>query len=531
MGRSRSATRWGAAGLLAAAVLAAGCGRDVPEAATPDAAPNQPVVRPAAWAGRFYPNSGEELAEAVAGYLAEADGPNLPSLRAVVCPHAGYRFSAATAAFAYKPLVGRRIETAVVLAPSHYAAFSGASIPDVTAYQTPLGRMRLSPLARRLAASQPFGHDLPCDRVRRPQGWRTMPIELPPFGQDTPHTWEHSLEVQIPFLQTVAPNAELVPIVYGKTDPRQVASALAGCLDDRTVLVASSDLCHYYPYGVARQLDGLCVRAILDLDVEHMDRHEACGKAPILTLMHLARRFGWRGKLLDYRNSGDTAGQKRSVVGYAAIAFCGALTPAPTQTAPWDPPPQAGRYDADQRRYLLELARRTLRSVVADGNLPAVDANTVPPPLREPRGCFVTLTKSGRLRGCIGHIQPRLPLVLAVMDCARSAALRDKRFDPVGPEELGDIDIEVSVLTVPQPLDFESPVELLARLRPHVDGVVLRVGSRQATYLPQVWDQMSNKLRFMGALSRKAKLPAAAWQRPDARVWTYQAEAFQEGGG
>jgi len=147
----------------------------------------------------------------------------------------------------------------------------------------------------------------------------------------------------------------------------------------------------------------------------------------------------------------------------------------------------------------------------------------------EPKGCFVTLKKNGQLRGCIGHILPQEPLYRAVMDNARSAATRDTRFPrPVQPEELEEIEIEVSVLTVPQRLEFDTPDDLLNKLRPRVDGVVLRIGRRQSTYLPQVWEDLPEKETFLGHLSAKAGLPPGAWQTPETAVWTYQAEAFKE---
>ena len=160
-----------------------------------------------------------------------------------------------------------------------------------------------------------------------------------------------------------------------------------------------------------------------------------------------------------------------------------------------------------------------------------MDAGEVPEKLKEKRACFVTLTIEGDLRGCIGHILPQEALYKAVIDNARSAALHDPRFRPVGPSELARIHVEISVLTVPAPLKFRSPEELLAKLRPHVDGVVLQVGRGQATYLPQVWEQLPEKESFMSHLAEKAGLAADAWRSPAATVLVYQVEAFEEAKG
>jgi AmmeMemoRadiSam system protein A len=181
-----------------------------------------------------------------------------------------------------------------------------------------------------------------------------------------------------------------------------------------------------------------------------------------------------------------------------------------------------------EQKLLLDLARSTLKEVVLKGRLPKPDPDTFPKSLHEPKGCFVTLTKEGALRGCIGHIFPQKPLYVAVMENARSAATRDSRFNPLQPEELDFIEVEISVLTIPQPLAFSSPEELLGKLTPHKDGVVLTVGGRAATYLPQVWEQVRDKVEFLSSLAQKAGQSASAWRNPGTTVMLYQVEAFKE---
>lgn len=178
---------------------------------------------------------------------------------------------------------------------------------------------------------------------------------------------------------------------------------------------------------------------------------------------------------------------------------------------------------------MLELARKTLRGVVTNGELP--ELKEVSPKLAEKRACFVTLTKAGELRGCIGHILPQEPLCQAVMDNARSAALRDPRFPPLRPEEVDQLKIEISVLTEPQPLSYSSPDDLLKKLRPYEDGVLLRVGSHTATFLPQVWAQVPNKVEFLERLSQKAGCAPSAWREKDAGVSIYHVESFEEADG
>ncbi len=491
-------------------------------------------VRQPAVAGLFYPADEKVLARTVDLLLANAPAHSIGRLRGLVCPHAGYEFSGPTAAIAYKTLAGREIQTAIVLGPSHYAWFEGASIPQAEAYRTPLGLVPISEKAKSLAARAPFALESPC-RVQRPAWWNQRPTPPPEPGQDTAETWEHSVEVQVPFLQRVLKNFKLLPVVVGNADPARIAAGLADLLDDKTIVVASSDLSHYYTYEKAQALDKRCVQAICDLNITEMETQEACGKLPVLSLMHLAKLKGWKAQLLDYRNSGDTAGRKDNVVGYSAIAFYEPPLGAAPGGGQSSPPPQGasgkpsqGSLGEAERKLLLALARRTVASVATNGSLPEVASKDLPPRLAEPKGCFVTLTEGGDLRGCIGHLIALEPLYQAVIDNARNAAVRDTRFRPVQSGEVARIKIEISVLTDPQPLAFSSPEDLLAKLHPHEDGVVLRIGPRSATFLPQVWEQIPGKEDFLGHLSAKAGCPASAWRGKETSVSIYHVECFQE---
>jgi AmmeMemoRadiSam system protein A len=244
-----------------------------------------------------------------------------------------------------------------------------------------------------------------------------------------------------------------------------------------------------------------------------MEGEQACGRIPILVLMNVAKELGWKARLLDCRNSGDTSGDKSRVVGYAAIAFYA---------------PFGQSLGADERRSLLRIARESLHDSVSKGRIP----ESAPPErgLAAPKGCFVTLTKHGALRGCIGNLTAQGPLYLAVAQNARSAALDDPRFLPVSAGEVDTLRIEVSVLSEPQQLSFSSPDDLLRKLQPGVDGVILRIGNRVATYLPQVWEQMPDKEAFLNSLAEKAGCAASDWRTPGTTVFLYQVESFKEPG-
>lgn len=499
------------------------------------------MLRPPAVAGSFYPADPKELSALVDGLLSKASVATTSArVRAVIAPHAGYVYSGPVAASAYAALKGQQVSRVVVLAPSHYAEFDGIAITPAR-YQTPLGVVDLDPLCDRLASHSPFSY-FPPAKVHAPS-WQRPAQEL------RPDTFEHSLEVQLPFLQRSLRSFSLIPLVCGRVDPSRAADVLARELDEHTLLVASSDLSHYYPYDMARRLDTQCVQAICSLDFSRMRAQEACGKVPILIVMHIAKRFGWTPVLLDYRNSGDTAGDKSRVVGYAAIAFYEAMsqTPSPEserqakgggdsqvsatsepQKRKNSPEQTSATLTREEGLLLTKLARQALEEAVRHRRRLPVDVKSFPPALQEPRGCFVTLSEHGDLRGCIGHIFPQEPLCLAVVDNAWAAALEDPRFPPVAPHELANIKIEVSVLTVPRPLEFSSPDDLLAKLRPHRDGVVLKIGRAMATFLPQVWEQLPEKETFLAHLSRKAGCAADAWRGPNVSVLIYEVQAFHE---
>lgn len=265
-------------------------------------------VRPAAVAGMFYPESSIVLAREVERLLADAS-PRTMALRpkAIIAPHAGYVYSGPVAASLYAPLVALRgsISRVVLLGPTHRVAIDGLALPACRAFATPLGMVPVDQLA--VAAIT----DLPQVVV-----------------SEAAHAQEHSLEVQLPFLQAVLGDFSLLPLAVGDASPQAVAQVLERLWGgDETLIVVSSDLSHYLPYAQAQRIDAQTAQAIVDLDTA-INHRQACGATPINGLLLAARTHGLHGQLLDLRNSGDTAGDQARVVGYGAFAFgeaeCGA---------------------------------------------------------------------------------------------------------------------------------------------------------------------------------------------------------------
>ncbi len=259
------------------------------------------TTRPPAVAGMFYPDNATVLAEDIAALLAEAGPPWLPQPpKALIAPHAGYVYSGPVAARAYALLkpYAERIRRVVLLGPTHRVAVRGLALPGADHFATPLGRIPIDQEAARRIA------DLPQVSISREA-----------------HALEHSLEVQLPFLQALLPDFRLLPLAVGMATPEEVAEVMERLWGgEETLIVISSDLSHYLPYATAKQVDGATADAILHLR-EPIGHEQACGGTPVSGLLVVARRRGLKPHLLDLRNSGDTAGDRSRVVGYGAFAF------------------------------------------------------------------------------------------------------------------------------------------------------------------------------------------------------------------
>ncbi len=434
-------------------------------------------IRPAAVAGMFYPDDPVALRRSVAALLAHASPvAPVPAPKALIVPHAGYIYSGAIAASAYAQLacVRDRIRRVVLLGPTHRVYVRGLALPEAERFATPLGEVMLDQAGMRQLAGLP--------QVVR---------------SAAAHQLEHSLEVQLPFLQQVLGEAfQLLPLAVGEASADEVAEVLETVWGgDETLIVVSSDLSHFLPDRAARQRDGATVESILALD-PHLNHEQACGATPINGLLRAARRHQLRPLALDVRNSSATAGDAERVVGYAAFAF-----QAATKSEASDPP------DAEKGAALLQLARGEIAQRFGQAISMASDA----PWLDEYGACFVTLTRDGELRGCIGTLEAHRPLRLDVRENAAMAAFRDPRFLPLSREELEAVRVEVSLLSPTAAIAAASEAEVLDQLRPHVDGVVFEFAQYRSTFLPQVWEQLPEPAEFMAQLKRKAGLAMDFW--------------------
>jgi MEMO1 family protein len=485
-------------------------------------------VRPPAVAGAFYPADRNELEREVRGFMSGAPAAQGTTV-ALVAPHAGYVFSGATAGKAFAALRGTHPQRVVLLGPSHHMGFSGGALPapDVTAFATPLG-------------------DMPVDRaaVERLRA-------LPDFsGPSAAHRPEHCLEVELPFLQVAVGNVPIVPILVGHaTDLAQasrMAHALAALLEPGTAVVVSSDFTHHGPsYGYSpfplddrlperlADLGRTTAERVAALDVEGFSNQvevtgdTICGARPITVLLELLdHAFRGAGAVRGVTTSAAVSHSLGQVVTYASITFSGVWESWNGDRAE----PTLGQLSGSEQTALLALARATLDSHLNHG--PALAswfaAHQVSGNLAAPAGVFVTLhnrgekaKRAGRLRGCIGVMVAREPLVDALIHAAVSAA-HDPRFPPLAADELPGIGLEVSVLSPMH--EVASPQAIV--LGTH--GVVLSKGGRRAVFLPQVatetgWDLPT----FLSQLAVKAGLGPDAW-RSGATFEVFTAQVFGE---
>jgi MEMO1 family protein len=428
-------------------------------------------IRPAAVAGAFYPGNAPQLAAEIGELLdgVERLEPKFCFPKALIVPHAGYIYSGPVAARAYDELAAARgiVKRVVLLGPTHYVAGRGLALPVSNVFETPLGRIPVD-----------------AEAVAALAGLRQV------VRSEPAHAQEHSLEVQLPFLQRMLGAFTLVPLAVGAATKEEVAEVLERLWGGpETLVVISTDLSHYHAYDEAKRIDGATLQRISSLATD-LNHDEACGATPLNGFLDLAAKKALSIRLLAACNSGDTAGGKTRVVGYSSFALY-----------------DGGEVSAEEAgRTLLEIAKGSISNGLGLNSVPT-KTNHVSW-LLQPGASFVSLMKDGQLRGCIGSLSAARPLGQDVASNARAAAFQDPRFPKLKREEWSRCEVEVTLLSAPKPISFADEADLLAQIRAGEDGLILEYGDRRATYLPQVWEVLSDKRQFLDELKKKAGIPA-----------------------
>ncbi len=478
--------------------------------------PGDNLVRQPVFAGQFYPADSSLLVKQIKVFMDNSKPGKVEDAVAIIVPHAGYIYSGQIDADAYSQVKQNKYDLIIVLGTNHTTAgFSGISVYPKGAFAVPIGTAEIdSEIAREL--------------LKKDSDVNT---------NLTVHAKEHSIEVQIPFIKYLFPNAKILPIIVGEPDIsmcRRFGKALAEILKNKkSLIVASSDLSHYPNFDDAVKTDNKTLKTIANLNSEEIVSEMrtqlnkgipnlvtcACGEAPIIAAVETAKALGANcASIISYSNSGyNSIGNTDRVVGYGAVVISKGKK---QQISNIDSSVVNKSYvlTNSDKKALLFQARKTLEQYFDAQTVPLHNMNKM---LKIKRGCFVTLKKNGELRGCIGRLVGDTPLFTIVGSMALQAALKDPRFLPLSKDELPQVEIEISVLTPFKKVNSADDIVL------GKDGVILKKGGRQAVFLPQVATETGwSKEVFLEQLCHKAGLNSDDWK--DAELFTFQADVFSE---
>lgn len=432
----------------------------------------------AGFAGMFYPDIPDELTNLINSYKTETEADY--KTKAIIVPHAGFVYSGHAAMAGFQHLEAS--ENIFIIAPSHHENFSNIALPEYTFFDTPLGSLEVN---NRLIKE--IAEKFPC----------IIANEI--FDN------EHSIEVQLPFLQNIfypqkqsaadfvknlkklGRKIKIVPVLVGKCDYRLISDLITAYWENSSFVI-SSDLSHYYTQEQCRRIDTYTATIIETGKLECFEPEQACGLIGIKGLVDFANKNNCSLIRAEMYNSGDISQERDRVVGYGSWYLF-----------------EGTKNDFIEKyysKYVLETARNSIISAI---NEEEFIPEKIPPVLTQYGASFVTLKINGQLRGCIGSIFPTKPLILDIIDNAKNAAFQDPRFEPLSIDELGDIDVSVSILSAIEKIDFKDERDLLSKIYPY--GIIIAERNKRAVYLPVVWEQLPDREIFLNSLKEKAGLP------------------------
>lgn len=437
-------------------------------------------IKHASVAGSFYTNNPAELKQQIESFSRENKNIYKNSYRAVIVPHAGLVYSGR---LAFEGISGldKEIKNLFIFAPAHRVGFEGLALSTYDMWETPLGKIRVNQ-ALNNELKENFGADF-YDYAIQP---------------------EHSIEIEVPIIQYVFENVNIIPVLVGQESPDAVKKIIEHYYPDKqNGFIISSDLSHFLTDDKARQVDNYTAQMIETCNYNNFSHELACGATGIAGLMMFAKSNDYSLIRIDMTNSSYTTGDKTSVVGYGCwFLFEGEKNEFLKE------------YYSD---FILDLCKLAIKSKFERG----LKMPEYPQVFDELGASFVTLEINGRLRGCIGSIIAHKPLIEDILSNAQSAAFKDPRFNPVSQEEVGSLQIAVSLLSMPLPMEFKNEEDLLNQIKPFDDGLIIKDGDYQAVYLPSVWEELPDKKKFLNSLKMKAGLS------PDYFSKTFEAYRFK----
>jgi AmmeMemoRadiSam system protein B/AmmeMemoRadiSam system protein A len=454
-------------------------------------------------AGAFYPDNQLKLSQTIDSFLDSAQPQSLKgNIFALISPHAGYPFSGGVAAFGYKLIKDKPYKTVIVIGPSHYYGFSGASVYPQGVFRTPLGDLEID---------KEFTQKLL---------FKDKDILFDPDAFQK----EHSVEVQLPFLQKVLSNFKIVPIVMGDcsfSTCQKLADLLKQAIGNRqdVLLVASTDMYHGYDYEELEIIDKLTLSYLDNMDAQGLydglreGKLQLCGGFPVVTTLILSKELGHNKlKVLRHTNSAEVTGNK--IKGIWTVGYTSCIIDHENG--------EASMLNKEQRKKLLLIARNSIETYLKTGK--KLELSETDPVLVKQMGAFVTLHEHGELHGCIGNLVGQNPLYLTIRDMAVEAAVGDPRFTPLALDELKNVEIEISALSPLKRIDSVDEIIM------GTHGVIIRQGFNSGVFLPQVATETGwSKEEFLSQLcSQKAGLSPLAWKDKSSEIYIFTAEVFSE---
>lgn len=438
------------------------------------------------FAGVFYPSDPKELNNLLNSYKTK-DSSNKYKSKAIIVPHAGVAFSGHAAMAGFQHLAPS--ENIFIIAPSHHEIFTNIALPEYSFFDTPLGSIEVN---NRLI--------------------KEIATKYPCVVSNVPFESEHSIEVQLPFLQNIFASGfpqsaadfvknikqfgkklRIVPILVGKCDYRLIADIIAEYWENSSFVI-SSDLSHFYTQEECRKIDTYTATIIETGKIDCFEPEQACGLIGIRGLVEFANNNECSLIRAEMYNSGDVSDDKDRVVGYGSwFLYTGKKNEF------------IEKYYKD---YIINIVRQ---SIVYTINGEEFIPDHIPPVLLELGASFVTINTNGTLRGCIGSIYPTRPLILDLIDNAKNAGFQDPRFIPLTIDELENIQISVSILSPIRRIKFKDEKDLLSKIYPY--GIIISEHENRAVYLPIVWEQLPDREIFLNSLKEKAGLPPTYFSR------------------
>ena len=437
------------------------------------------IKYPAA-AGTFYPNNALELKKQIEFFAQYCQNDYTYASRAVIVPHAGLIYSGRLA-YEGISLLDRNLKNLFIFAPAHRVGFKGLALSGFELWQTPLGETEVN---------QQINNEL------------KEKFNAQFF--DKAFEYEHSIEVQLPLIQSVFKNVKIIPLLAGSADYQVISQIIKYYYDDKeNGFIISSDLSHFLTDEKAQKIDAVTADMIETGNIDNFQYEQACGALGIAGLVDFANKKNYSLIRIGMHNSGLTTGDKTRVVGYGSWFL------------------YEGQTNEFIKKYYSKLIIDICRQAIKSKFEPDIEEIKYPQIFGRIGACFVTLEKNNNLRGCIGSVIARRPLINDIIMNAKNSAFSDPRFLPVQQNEISQLKIAVSILSEPKKMSFTDENDLLRQMRPNIDGIIIKDGIYQAVYLPSVWEQLPDKREFLETLKVKAGL------NPDYFSDTFEAYRFE----